>query len=85
MVICNLLLVADNCYPRKVFSIARHIKTCFRSFMTQSRFNSLAILHCQKEGTDKFDLTAVANEFISKYDIRRSIFRRLYAKDFAYF
>ena len=24
--------------------------------MTQSRFNSLAILHCQKEGTDKFIL-----------------------------
>ena len=34
--------------------------------MTQSRFISLAILHCHKEGTENSNLAAVANEFVSK-------------------
>ena len=32
--------------------------------MSQPRFNSLAILHGHKGGTDNLDLAAVTNEFV---------------------
>ena len=35
--------------------------------MTQNRVSHLTILHCHKEDTDNFDLTAVANKFASKH------------------
>ena len=85
MVICSLLLVnpATSATLERLFSMARHIKTLLRSIMTKSCFNSQGILHCHKEGTDKLDLAAVANEFLSKHDTRRSIFHRLTVKAFA--
>ena len=51
--------------------------------MTQSRVNSQVNSHYHKEGTDKLDRAAVANEFVSKNDTRRLIFGRFSAKDFA--
>ena len=38
--------------------------------MIQSRLSSVAIFHCHNEGTDDFDLVAVAKEFVSKYDTK---------------
>ena len=32
--------------------------------MSQPRFNTLAVLHCHKEGTDNLDLAAVTNKFV---------------------
>ena len=60
--ICNLLLVNPATYatPERSFSMARRIETCLRSTMTQSRLNSLTILHCYKLGTDNLDLAVVA-------------------------
>lgn len=41
--------------------------------MIQSRLSSVAIFHCHKEGTDDFDLVAVAKEFVSKHDTKTKI------------
>ena len=38
--------------------------------MIQSSLSSVAIFHCHKEGTDDFDLVAVAKEFVSKHDTK---------------
>ena len=75
MIICNLLLVnpAASATPEKSFSMARWIKTWLRSAMTQSCFNSLAILPCHTEGTDNLDLAAVAIKFKSSEGSPRKV------------
>ena len=49
--------------------------------MTQSRFSSLAILQCHKEGTDTFDLAAVANEFC-QYTIPKNNLSKVFHNGF---
>ena len=61
--------------------MARRIKTWLRSTMLQIRFSGLTILHFHKQITDNLHFTAVADEFVSKHDTRRLIFRRFPTTD----
>ena len=78
--ICKLLLVnpASTATAERSFSVARRIKTWMRSNMLALRLNSVSILHTHthKFIQDKLDLKAIANEFISNNDRRKSTFGR---------
>ena len=72
MIIIYILMVnpATSATPDRSFSLARRIKTWQRATMSQRRFNSLAILNCHKDETDKIDLVSVGNDFVSKHNER---------------
>ena len=72
---------ATSATAERSFSLARRIKTCTRSTMSQKRFNEIAILTIHKELTDKLDLLSIGNEFVSKYDERKCTFGRFIEKD----
>ena len=57
---------ATNATSERSFTGLRRIKTCLRSKMKQERFNSLMILHVQKERIDNIRLNQVAAEFAAK-------------------
>ena len=50
--------------------------------MSQRRFNSLAILNCHKDETDKIDLVSVGNDFVSKHNERYCTFGKFVKDDF---
>lgn len=68
IVICKLLYVnpATSAIGERSFSTARRLKTWLRSTMTQTRFNSLAILNIHKDRTDQLNFIDVANEFAGR-------------------
>ena len=76
--ICKLLLVnpANTATVERSFSAARRIKTWMRLNLLALLLNSVSILHTHKLITDKLDLKAIANEFISNHDRRKSTFGR---------
>lgn len=76
VVICELLNVnpTTSATGERSFSAARRLKTWLRSSMTQTRFNSLAILNIHKDRTDRLNLIHVANEFVGRNDIRKRQF-----------
>ena len=49
--------------------------------MTQTRFNSLVILHIHKDRTDQLNLIDVANEFVARNDNRKRYFGKFSAFD----
>jgi len=57
------------------FSALKCLKTWIRSTMNQSRLNWCLILHIHCDEADKLDLTAIANEFISRNQSRPRTFR----------
>ena len=65
--ICKLILInpATTAAAERTFPLARRICMCLRSYMKQTRFNNLTMLHCHKAWTDVIDIVAVANEFIA--------------------
>ena len=69
----HLILInsATSCTHERSFSVARRIKTWFRSTMTTKRFNNLSILSVHEELTDNINLVDIGNKFASKYDERR--------------
>ena len=75
-VLLKLLLVmpASNAVSEPLFSSLWRLKTYLRSTMTQSRLNHLMILHIHRKLTDKLNLTAVANEFVSGSEHRSTLF-----------
>ena len=75
-VLLKLLLVmpASNAVSERSFSALRWLKTYLRSTMTQSRLNHLMVLHIHRELTDKLNLTAVANDFVSGSEHRSTLF-----------
>ena len=80
-----LLIVnpATNATPERSFSLARNVFTWNRLTLTQSRFNSVSLLHYHKSFTDTIDLLTVGNDFISKYDERKRIFGKFTPSDFS--
>ena len=72
----KLLLVnpATSCTSERSFSTARRLKTWLRATMKSNRFNSLAILNIHKDITDKLDLKAIGNEFVSTREGRFEYF-----------
>ena len=65
---------ATNAVSERSFSALRRMKTWLRSTMHQTRLNWCMILHIHSDETDKLDLIAVANDFVSRNSSRRSIF-----------
>lgn len=84
MIIIYILMVnpATSATPERSFSLARRIKTWQRATMSQRRFNSLAILNCHKDETDKIDLVSVGNDFVSKHNERYRTFGKFVKDDF---
>ena len=76
MHLAKLILVtpATNAVSERSFSALRRMKTWLRNTMHQARLNWCMILHIHTDETDKLDLTAVANEFVSRNSSRQSIF-----------
>lgn len=58
-----LVMPATNATSERSFSVLRRVKTYLRSTMTQSRLNSLMVLHVHKEHTDNLDLYDVCDDF----------------------
>ena len=77
-----MLNPATSATPERSFSLARRIKTWQRATMSQRRFNSLAILNCHKDGTDKIDLVSVGNDFVSKHNEGYRTFGKFVKDDF---
>lgn len=69
-----LTIPVTTCTAERSFSSLRRLLTYLRSTMTQSRLNSLSILHVHMEEAMKLDLDAIANEFINRNEIRRANF-----------
>ena len=69
-----LVMSATNAVSERSFSGLRCLKTWLRSTMSQSRLNWCMILHVHNDGTDKLDLKAVANEFVSRNTSRQNMF-----------
>ena len=55
--------LASNSTAERTFSMAQRVKNWMRSSMLPSRFDSVAMLHYQKERTDCLDLIKIGNHF----------------------
>ena len=73
---------AKTATRERSFSLAHRIKTWQRAAMSQRRFNSLAILNCHKDETDKIDLASVGDDFVSKHNERYRTFGTFVKDDF---
>lgn len=72
-----LVMPATNAASERSFSSLRRIKSYLRSTMTQSRLNSIMLLHVHKDLADQINLIDVANDFVdNKLDHRSTIFGR---------
>ena len=67
MKLVQLILVfpATNAVSERSFSALRRLKNYLRNSMSQQRLNHVALLNIRKSFTDKLDLKAIGNEFIS--------------------
>jgi hypothetical protein len=73
----RLLLVspASSAEAERSFSALRRLKTWLRSTMAQQRLNSVAVCHVHQEFLDLVDVNRLTDEFISRNDVRGSVFR----------
>ena len=69
-----LVMPAKNAVGERSFSTMRRVKAYLRSIMRQDRLNHAMVLAIYKEALDKLDMTAVANEFVSKSEHRKRFF-----------
>ena len=69
-----LTIPMTSATAERTFSALRRMKSYLRSTMSQKRLNHVALLHTQKERTDRIDLIAIAKEFVLANDRRRSYF-----------
>ena len=74
----RLLLVcpASSAQAERSFSALRRIKTWLRTTMTQTRLNAIAVCHINRNMTDRVNVTELMTEFVSRSDIRKTIFGR---------
>ena len=74
----KLLLVspASSAQAERSFSALRRLKTWLRSSMTEVRLNSVAVCHTHQQMLDSMDLTPLCSEFVSRSDLRMSLFGR---------
>ena len=68
--ICTVLkfiqvVPATNAVSERSASALRRVKSYLRSTISQSRLNNLMLLHIHKDRTDKLDLKACSNEFVT--------------------
>jgi hypothetical protein len=73
----RLLLVspASSADAERSFNALRRLKTWLRSTMAQQRLNSVAVCHVHQEFLDLVDVNRLTDQFISRNDVRGSVFR----------
>jgi len=69
-----LLFPVSSCEAERSFRSLRRLKTWLRNIMTQQRLNSVIVCYVHQDILDAIDIYAVAADFASRTDIRRSIF-----------
>ena len=69
-----LLCPASSCEAEGNFSSLRRLKTWLRKNMTQERLNSVIVCHLHQDILDNLDIQKIANDFIGRSDIRKSMF-----------
>ena len=69
-----LLFPVSSCEAERSFSSLRRLKTWLRNTMTQQRLNAVIVCHVHQDILDTIDISAVAADFASRTDIRRSVF-----------
>ena len=69
-----LLCPASSCEAERSFSSLRRLKTWLRNNMTQERLNSVIVCHVHQDILDNLDIQKIANDFIGRSDIRKSMF-----------
>ena len=85
VILVSLVLVmpATNAASERSFSSLHRIKSYLRSTMTQSRLNSIMLLHVHNDLTDQINLIDVANNFVdNKLDHRSTVFGRFMELEF---
>ena len=69
-----LTVPVTSCTAERSFSSLRRLKSYMRSTMKQSRLNSVAVTNVHNDILHGLDLDVIANEFISRSQIRQSTF-----------
>lgn len=59
-----LVMPATNAVSERSFGSLRRIKTYLRSTMTQTRLNSIMMIHTHQELTDQMNLVDIGNELV---------------------
>lgn len=72
LIILLTVVPPTSATAERSFSCLKRIKTWLRSSMTQTRLNSVALLHAHRDQEPEID--DVLHEFIGLNDLRRSIF-----------
>ena len=65
---------ATNAVSERSFSSLRRVKNYLRATMSQTRLNSLMVLHVHKSLTDSLSLIDIGNDFVKGSNHRESIF-----------
>jgi len=65
---------ATNAVSEQSFSALRRIKMYLRSTMTQTRLNSILMVHTHPDITDQLNLIDVGNDFVRGSEHRQSLF-----------
>jgi len=75
----KLLMVspASSAQAERSFSALRRLKTWLRTSMTEVRMNSVAVCHCHQQLIDALDIKPLLREFVSRSDLRMSLFGRV--------
>ena len=72
---------ATNSVSERSFSALRRVKTYLRNTMTQTRLNSIMVIHVHKNVTEKLNLVDITNEFVAGSEHWLTIFRKFIASD----
>lgn len=72
----RLLMVspASSAQAERSFSALRRLKTWLRTTMSEVRLNSVAVCHTHQDLIDRLEIKPLMAEYISRSDIRRSLF-----------
>jgi hypothetical protein len=75
-ILLRILLVcpASSAEAERSFSGLRRLKTWLRSTMSQNRLNSVCVCHIHQDLLDAIDIDALMKDFVSRSDVRQSIF-----------
>ena len=75
-VLASLILVmpATKAVSERSFSALRPIKTYLRTTMTQTRLNSILMIHTHSDIADRLNLVDIGNEFVRGSEHRQTLF-----------
>ena len=65
---------ATNAVREWSFSALQRLNSCLQATMTQTRLNSILLLHIHQQYTDSLELNEVGNEFVKGSEYRQNLF-----------